>query len=98
MGVADIQIIWDLEDEPEGNYRHILDGHDVTIEEVEEVLTNYYSESTTSRSSGQPITFGWTTTGKYLAVVYEHVQDDPLTLYPITAYPTNPPKGKKHGR
>ena len=25
----DAQIIWDLPDEPDGNYRHILDGHDV---------------------------------------------------------------------
>lgn len=87
----DIQIIWDLEDEPGGNYQHIVGGHDVTVDEVEEILRNHHAEATTSRSSGQPITFGWTSTGKYIAVVYEHVLDDPLTFYPITAYPANPP-------
>lgn len=34
--------------------------------------------------------FGWTSTGKYLFVVYEHVLDDPFTVYPITAYPVEP--------
>ena len=89
----DIQIIWDLEDEPDGNYQHITQGHDVTADEVDEVLRSYHSLSTTSRTSGNPITFGWTSTGKYIAVVYEHILDDPLTVYPLTAYPTNPPAG-----
>src|SRR6185312_1210376 len=52
--MRDVQIIWDLPDEPEGNYRHILDGHDVTIDEVEEVLLNPDSEDAISRSSGKP--------------------------------------------
>ncbi len=31
--------IWDLEDDPEGNYWHIsVEGHGVSGEEVEEVL------------------------------------------------------------
>ena len=34
----DTQILWDLPDDPNGNYRRIIDGHDVTIEEVEEIL------------------------------------------------------------
>ena len=87
----DAQIIWDLPDDPDGNYRHIVDGHDVTIEEVEEVLLDPDSETDVSRSSGNPIVFGWTSTGKYIAVVYEHVMDDPLTIYPITAYPVPEP-------
>jgi uncharacterized DUF497 family protein len=87
----DVQIIWDLPDEPDGNYRHILDGHDVTIEEVEEVLLNNNSEKTFSRSSGYPIVFGWTSTGRYIAVVYEEVMRDPLILRPITAYSVSPP-------
>jgi hypothetical protein len=91
--MADIHIVWDLEDDEEGNLWHIIQGHDVTQEEVDEVLTGHHSEAATSRSSGQPITFGWTSTGKYIAVVFEHVLDDPLTLYPITAYPVTPPGG-----
>jgi hypothetical protein len=32
------------------------------------------------------VTFGYTDDGRYLAIVWEHVQDDPLTIMPITAY------------
>ena len=90
-----VQIIWDMEDEPEGNFRHIMDGHDVTILEVEEILLNRKNTTVPSRSSGNPVTFGWTSTGRYLAVVWEHVQDDPLTIYPLTAYETNPPRKRQ---
>ena len=87
----DAQIIWDLPDEPRGNTRHILDGHDVTIEEIEEVLLSRESSRTFSRSSGYPMVFNWTSTGKYIAVVYEEVLDDPLIVRPITAFPAPPP-------
>jgi len=89
-----IQLIWDLEDDPEGNYRHILE-HDVTPDEVEEVLGNRSNPTATSRSSGSPITFGWTSTGKYLAVVWELVEEDPRVVYPITAYPVPEPKSMR---
>src|SRR3989442_9582258 len=98
--MADIQVIWDLEHDPDGNVRHIAE-HDITPEEFEEVLDDHRHEATTSRSSGQAITFGWTSTGKYIAIVYEEVPGVPLIIRPITAYPTNPPKSKqrkKHGR
>ena len=26
----DVQFVWDMEDDPDGNYRHIVEGHDVT--------------------------------------------------------------------
>ena len=84
----DAQVIWDLPDDPDGNYRHIIDGHDVTIEEV---LRNPYNDRTYSRSSGFPMVFGWTSTGKYITVVYEEVLDDPLIVRPVTAYPVPPP-------
>ena len=35
---------------------------------------------------GYPIVFGYTSTGRYLAVVFEHLDENPLTLRPITAY------------
>jgi hypothetical protein len=42
------------------------------------------------QSSGRPITFGETSTGKYIAVVFDVVEEDPLAVYPVTAYePTN---------
>jgi hypothetical protein len=30
--------------------------------------------------------FGWTDTGRHIIVVWEVVDDDPMTVYPVTAY------------
>jgi hypothetical protein len=90
-------IIWDLPDEPEGNVQH-LRQHDVTIEEAEEILLDPRSSRAISRSSGLPTAFGWTSTGRHLAVVYELVDDDPLTFRPVTAYDTPPPGPRKKRR
>jgi hypothetical protein len=87
----DVQVIWDLPDDEDGNTRHILDGHDVTMDEVEEVFRDEDSSYTTSRSSGNPMVFGWTSTGKFIAVVFEEVMEDPWIVYPITAFPAPPP-------
>ena len=83
--MTDVRIIWDVADDSAGNVQHIT-GHGITIKEVEEVLLDRDSEDTISRSTGRPITFGYTSSGRYLAVVWEHIDDDPLTIYPITAY------------
>ena len=85
-----IQIIWDLEDDVDGNVRHIAE-HDVTPDEVEEILNDRQSRTAHSASSGRPITFGWTAQGRYLAIVWELVEEDPLAIYPITAYPVPEP-------
>jgi hypothetical protein len=91
-----LAFIWDLEDDPDGNYWHIcVEGHGVTREEVEEVVAGNCETATRSRSSGQPEAFGWTSNGKYLTVVFEQVSDDPLTIYPITAYEVPPPGRRK---
>jgi hypothetical protein len=91
--MPDVIIIWDLPEDPGGNVQHIA-THNITIDEVEEVLLDRDSEDTISRSSGRPITFGYTSSGRYLAVVWEHVDDNPLTLYPITAYDAPQPEGR----
>ena len=83
--MSDVIIIWDLPEDPDGNVQHIA-AHHIAVDEVEEVLLDRESEDTISRSSGRPITFGYTSSGRYLAVVWEHVDDNPLTIYPITAY------------
>ena len=57
--------------------------HDVTKDEVEEVFQNA-TDSDISRSSGQPVVFGDTSTGRHLMVVYEEIDSD--TVYPMTAY------------
>jgi uncharacterized DUF497 family protein len=93
----DATIIWDLEDDPDGNVQH-LEQHDVTIEEAEEVLLDPQSSRAVSRSSGLPTAFGWTSTGRHLAVVYELVDEDPLAFRPVTAYEVPPPGTKKRRR
>jgi hypothetical protein len=97
--MRDIIVVWDDPANPKGNYQHLMNRHpDVTVDEVEEVLADHHSEATTSRSSGRPITFGRTSSGKYIAVVFVHEGGDPYILRPVTAYPSKPPKGLKHGR
>jgi len=75
-------IIWDMEDDPEGNVRHCAE-HGISKEEVEEVL-QHATDVDLSRSSGRPVVFGDTGAGRHLMVVYEMVDAD--TVYPITAY------------
>lgn len=75
-------ILWDLDDDPDGNVQHCTE-HGVTKDEVEEVLQNA-EDSDLSRSSGRPVVFGDTSTGRHLMVVYEEVEPD--MVYPITAY------------
>ncbi len=90
----DATIIWDLEDDPEGNVEHLRE-HGVTMEEAEEVLLSPRSSRALSRTSGLPTAFGWTSTGRHLAVVYEIADDDPLSLRPVTAYEVPPHSPKK---
>ena len=75
-------LLWDLEDDPEGNVQHCAE-HGVTMEEVEEVFQNV-TDADISRSSGRPVVFGDTHTGRHLMVVFEVI--DESTAYPVTAY------------
>jgi uncharacterized DUF497 family protein len=82
-------IAWDDEDDPEGNVQHIAE-HDLSSEEVESVLLETSNVEGTSRSSGRPIVFGWTMTGRFIAVVFEWSSENPPVIYPITAYEVEP--------
>ena len=75
-----IQIIWD--DTPGGNVEHV-EAHDLTTDDVDDVLQNYESTGT-SRSSGRPCVFGHIPDGRYIVVVYEEADAD--TVIPVTAY------------
>ena len=75
-------IIWDLDDEPDGNVQHCAE-HGATKEEVEQVLQNA-ADADVSRSSGRPVVFGDTSAGRHLMVVCEEIDAD--TVYPITCY------------
>ena len=96
--MRELVIIWDDEDDPDGNFWHIcVEGHGLTRDEVEEVLHDDESEIEVSRSSGRPTAFGWTSSGERIAVVFEEMSDDPRLVYPVSAYPV-PPKKTKKGR
>ena len=75
-------IIWDLDDDPDGNVHHCAE-HGVTKEEAEEIFQNA-TDKDISRSSGRPVVFGDTSTGRHLLVAYEEIDAD--TVYPVTAY------------
>ncbi|MDB5384464.1 MAG: hypothetical protein JWM11_110 [Planctomycetaceae bacterium] len=72
--------VWELTDD--GNMEHIGE-HGLTPDDVEPIVLNpdYLS---ISRSSGRPMAFGYTSDGRYVAVVYEQL--DEFTVYPITAF------------
>ncbi len=57
--------------------------HGVTPDEFEEVVMNSTGVKS-SLSSGRPIVFGATSTGKYLACVFEYIDVDQVV--PVTAY------------
>ncbi len=75
-------IIWDMDDDPEGNVQHIAD-HDMTKAELEDVLSDPDGRSI-SRSSGLPLVFGTTSTGRFIAVIFQEI--DAETVRPVTAF------------
>ena len=61
--------------------------HGLTPEEVESALLDENTTFDVSDSSGRPIAFGYTGTGRFLAIVFEVLNPaDPLVIRPITAY------------
>jgi hypothetical protein len=86
MDLRDALIDWDDLDDEGSNTAHIAE-HGLTSHEVEFAL---FEEDTTfdvSDSSGRPIAFGSTGTGRFIGVVFEVLNPaDPLVILPITAY------------
>jgi hypothetical protein len=79
----DATVIWD--DEPNGNVEHVTE-HGLTPEEVDEVLLDDTIPTAHSASTGRPCKFGYTSTGKYIIVIWDELNDDPRIIYPVTAY------------
>ena len=74
----------------------LIAANGVTVEEYVEVFMGNHEQATISRETGRPITFGWTSTGKHIAVVWDEVQpEDPLIIRPVTAFETPPKKRKR---
>lgn len=80
--MQEFRILWDAEDNPEGNVQHVAQ-HGLTIQDIECVLQNPEREAT-SHSTGRPCCFGYTPGGEYVICVYEWVDEE--TIYPVTAY------------
>jgi hypothetical protein len=82
-------IIWDVEDDPDGNYQHIVGAGEVTADEVEGVIRDHQgAPDDYSLTSGDPLIYGWTSTGKHIVVVYsDESEDDLVIVRPKTAYP-----------
>ncbi len=81
---------WDDANDPSGNVVHIA-AADLTPDEVEDVL--YAPDAVdTSNTTGRPVVFGTTSTGKYIIVVYERTEESGVVVVrPVTAYEVAPP-------
>ena len=82
-----VTIIWDEDDDPEGNVVHVLE-HGMLPSDVEWVIEHATTEDV-SMSSGRPCVFGYTPGGDYVIVIFEQVGAD--TIYPVTAYEVDEP-------
>ena len=80
--MAFIRVLWDDEDDPDGNVQHIA-AHDLTTEDVEHVIS-YPTGKGVSRSSGLPTVWGYTDDDRYIMVVYRYLNRK--TVRVITAY------------
>ena len=86
MNLRDALVDWDELDDEGSNIAHILE-HGLTPEEVEYALFDENTSFDVSDSSGRPIAFGSTGTGRFIAIVFEVLNlADPLILRPITSY------------
>ena len=81
------QILWDDEDDPDGNYCHIVATGLVSEEEVADVISGHSGLWEISRSSGRPLIRGIILTGRHIVVVFEIVPDPrDVLIRPIAAY------------
>ena len=92
MDLHDALIDWDEPEDEGSNTAHVAE-HGLTQEEVESTLFDENTAFDVSDSSGRPIAFGVTGTGRFIAVVFEVLNPaDPLVIRPITAYDVPEPK------
>ncbi len=79
-------IEWDDDDDATGNVQHIA-ASGLIPAEVEDVLYSPDADTDTSDSTGRSAVFGWTSTGRYIIVVYETDKaGGVIVLRPKTAY------------
>ncbi len=92
MDLQDAFIDWDDPEDEGSNTAHIAE-HGLTPEEVESALLDENTTFDVSDSSGRPIAFGSTNTGRFIAIVIDVLNlTNPLIIRPITAYDVPEPK------
>lgn len=82
-------VLWD-----DDNESHIAE-HGLTIDDVESVLLNPKAKTGVSKSSGRSLRFGHTTTGLYIAVAFDVLDEDDGLVYPVTAYEVQEPRSRR---
>ena len=85
----DATVIWD--DEPGGNVEHVA-ANGLTPDEVDEILLDDTIPTARSAATDRPCKFGLTSTGKYIIVVWDELNDDPRMIYPVTSYEVPEPR------
>lgn len=86
--------IWDDDD----NVPHLAE-HGITPEEAEYVVEHAgVDDRGISRTTGNPIAFGFTPARRYLAVVYWLVDEKENLVYVETAYEVPPRSGRRSNR
>ena len=80
---------WDPEDDPDGNWQHVFEGHDVEPEEVVELIEDYWdvSGARVDRPDDSSIIVGTSNTGRTLKAVVRVLDREPLRVYVITCFP-----------
>lgn len=80
-----IQLVWDLDDDPDGNVQHIA-RHGVTPEEVEEILFDPTMDYYSNPATGHFNTDGVTRAGRLIRVAWVWADAGLGIAYVVTAY------------
>jgi len=89
--MRDFVFIWD----PDENVPHLAE-HDVTPDEAAYVVEHAGpADRAISRTTGNPIAFGFTPAGRFLAVVYWVVDPNENVVYVETAYDVTPRRRRR---
>lgn len=80
---------WAPEDDPDGNWQHVFEGHDVEQEEVEAFIERYWDrrEEWVERRDKSIELRGLSETGRPLFAVFRVLDEEPPRVYVITCYP-----------
>ena len=84
------RLLWDDPDDPDGNVQHIAE-HGLDIEDVEEVLSDPFSEGF-SASSGLPAVWGYSLEGIYIIVVFQEIDEEMIRV--VTAHQVPEPEDR----